>query len=141
MLNLRNNYVEIALILIKAHAQLKPFSLTVRISRIPKAWGKEQLYEILKSLYEETHVSSAEKKYEQAVTVRSLAGAPTDPDYKMATAELNPLPWRLHDLRTETNGIYLTMGDTIGRDEHELRFDTTFLGLTALYSPEFPVIE
>ena len=117
--------------------QMKPFSLTIRISRIPAAWGKEQLCERLKSLYEEgPHGSDAAVgAARNPVKIRSLAKDPRDPDYKMATAEINPLPGQLNALKTATSHS-LAIGD-----EHELHFDTGFIGLTTLHTPESPVVE
>lgn len=126
-------------------AQPKPSSPTIRISDIPKAWSKEQLCKNLNSLYgEDPHDIEAVRGGRRAVTIRSLASAPADPDYKMATAEIPLLPRRLHELTKATsNSIYLNVVDTVSNDEHELRFDTGFIGLTTLHTPDsgFPVVE
>lgn len=129
------------LMLIKA--QPRPFSPTIRISGIPETWSKEQLCKILKSLYEEDpHDIEAVGGAKNAVRIISLTSAPMDPEYKMATAEITLLPRQLHELTTATpNGIYLDVVDAVGNDETELRFDTGFMGLTTLHTPDSPAVE
>ena len=75
------------------------------------------------------------------VKIRSLANDPRDPNYKMATSIINPFPEPLDALGTATcHGINVEVGDDIG-DEHELHFDTGFIGLTTLHTPESPTVE
>ena len=125
--------------LILMKTQLKAFSQTIRISGIPATWGQEQLCERLKSLYEEDpHGVGAARN---PVKIRSLAHDHRDPNYKMATSEINPLPGPLNALGTATcHGINVEVVDDDG-DEHELHFDTGFIGLTTLHTPESPAVE
>ena len=121
---------------------MKPFSLTIRISGIPAPWGREQLCERLKSLYEKgPHGSDAVGAAGNSVKIRSLANDPRDPDYKMATVDINPLPGQLNALKTDTShSLNLEFVGANG-DEHELHFDTGFIGLTTLHTPESPAVE
>jgi hypothetical protein len=132
--------------------QFEPFHKTIRISNIPKACSEEQLCKALKSLYEkeggDVHDAATAirgvRAHDQPVKLRSLAFAATDPNYKVATAEINPLPPKLHALAavsTTVNHISCSFVDILDRGEHELQFDTAFLGLTTLYSPGSPDAE
>jgi hypothetical protein len=110
------------------------FKYTLRISDIPTTWSNDQLREVLKSIYQRGEGESEVKLW-------SLAVAAADPQFKVATAELNPLPHKLRDIMTESDGISLTVRDNLAHDEHELGFDTEFEGLTTLHSPDSPTIE
>ena len=115
---------------------------TIRISRIPATWGEEQLCERLECLYkEDPHGGEAVGAARNSVKIRSLAHDPSEPNYKMATSEINPLPGPLNALGTAAcYGINVKVVDDVG-DEHELHFDTGFIGLTTLHTLESPAVD
>lgn len=113
---------------------------------IPKEWGHNELYELLKSLYKGKAIAvnaieRAEESFHGDIKIRSLAAHAVYLNFKVATAEINPLPPQLHKLINKTETIELPV-NTAGSDhDHLLYFDTSFEGLTTLYSPNEPAVE
>lgn len=113
---------------------------------IPIEWDHDKLQGFLKSLYKKEAnagkaIEEVEESFHGDIKIRSLATHAIYVNYKVATVEINPLPPKLRKLINKNETVEVPVNIAGSDSSHLLSFDTSFEGLTTLYSPNYPVVE